>query len=120
MEKIGWIGTCHGEVHVPACPEEGLDVSVHNQTKERRHLCRQGAAGSTPGGRAAQSDIIFTMVGEPADVEQSSGGGGIWNASARRRHRGYDTSSHPWPQRIYKEAKGKSVSSLDAPVSGVM
>jgi 3-hydroxyisobutyrate dehydrogenase len=123
MEKIGWIGT--GVMGKSMCLhvlKKGYGVSVHNQTKEKTDdLCRQGAVWfDTPGDVAAQSDIIFTMVGEPADVEQVVlGGGGILERIRPGAVIVDMTTSEPsLAQRIYKEAKGKSVSSLDAPVSG--
>ena len=74
MERIGWIGT--GVMGKSMCLhvlKKGYGVSVHNQTKEKTDdLCRQGAAWfDTPGDVAAQSDIVFTMVGEPADVAEA-------------------------------------------------
>jgi len=123
MERIGWIGT--GVMGKSMCLhvlKKGYDVSVHNQTKEKTDdLCRQGAAWfDTPGDVAAQSDVVFTMVGDPADVEQVVlGGGGILERIRPGAVIVDMTTSEPsLAQRIYKEATGKSVSSLDAPVSG--
>ena len=77
MERIGWIGT--GVMGKSMCLhvlKKGYAVSVHNQTKEKTDdLCRQGAAWfDTPGDVAAQSDIVFTMVGVPVSCVDGGSG----------------------------------------------
>lgn len=73
MERIGWIGT--GVMGKSMCMhilKKGYAVSVYNLTKAKADdLCRLGAVWcDSPGAAAAQSDMIFSMVGEPPDVEQ--------------------------------------------------
>jgi 3-hydroxyisobutyrate dehydrogenase len=123
MKKIGWIGT--GVMGKSMCIhilKNGYPLSVYNRTKEKAgELCSQGAAWlATPGDVAAASDVTFTMVGEPADVEQVIlGKGGVLERSRPGSVIVDMTTSEPsLARRIYEEAKGKSVSSLDAPVSG--
>jgi len=123
MEKIGWIGT--GVMGKSMCIhilKKGYPLSVYNRTKEKAgELCSQGAAWlATPGDVAAASDVTFTMVSEPADVEQVIlGRGGVLERSRPGSVIVDMTTSEPsLARRIYEEAKGKSVSSLDAPVSG--
>ncbi len=123
MEKIGWIGT--GVMGKSMCIhilKKGYPLSVYNRTKEKAgELCSQGAAWlATPGDVAAASDVTFTMVSEPADVEQVIlGKGGVMERSRPGSVIVDMTTSEPsLARRIYEEAKGKSVSSLDAPVSG--
>jgi 3-hydroxyisobutyrate dehydrogenase len=123
MKKIGWIGT--GVMGKSMCIhilKKGYPLSVYNRTKEKAgELCNQGAAWlATPGDVAAASDVTFTMVGEPADVEQVIlGKGGALERSRPGSVIVDMTTSEPsLARRIYEEAKGKSVSSLDAPVSG--
>jgi 3-hydroxyisobutyrate dehydrogenase len=123
MKKIGWIGT--GVMGKSMCIhilKNGYPLSVYNRTKEKAgELCKEGAAWlATPGDVAAASDVTFTMVGEPADVEQVILGKGGVLARSRPGSVIVDmTTSEPsLARRIYEEAKGKSVSSLDAPVSG--
>jgi 3-hydroxyisobutyrate dehydrogenase len=95
---------------------------VYNRTKEKSgELCSQGANWlATPGDVAAASDVTFTMVGEPADVEQVIlGKGGVLERSLPGSVIVDMTTSEPsLARRIYEEATGKYVSSLDAPVSG--
>jgi 3-hydroxyisobutyrate dehydrogenase len=102
--------------------KKGYQLSVYNRTKEKAgELCKEGANWlSTPGDVAAASDVTFTMVGEPADVEQVIlGKGGVLERSRPGSVIVDMTTSEPsLARRIYEEAKGKSVSSLDAPVSG--
>jgi 3-hydroxyisobutyrate dehydrogenase len=123
MKKIGWIGT--GVMGKSMCIhilKKGYALSVYNRTREKTgELCSQGANWlATPGDVAAASDVTFTMVGEPADVEQVIlGKGGVLERSRPGLVIVDMTTSEPsLARRIYEAAKGKSVSSLDAPVSG--
>ncbi len=123
MKKIGWIGT--GVMGKSMCLhilKKGYSLSVYNRTKEKAgELCSQGAAWfDTPGDVAAASDVTFTMVGEPSDVERVIlGKGGVLQRSRPGSAIVDMTTSEPSLARgIYEEAKRKSVSSLDAPVSG--
>ena len=123
MKKIGWIGT--GVMGKSMCVhilKKGYALSVYNRTREKGgELCKEGANWlATPGDVAAASDVTFTMVGEPADVEQVIlGKGGVLERSRPGSVIVDMTTSEPsLARRIYEEAKGKSVSSLDAPVSG--
>ena len=123
MKKIGWIGT--GVMGKSMCMhilKKGYALSVYNRTKEKTgELCSHGAAWlATPGDVAAASDVTFTMVGEPADVEQVIlGKGGVLEQSRPGSVIVDMTTSEPsLARQIYEEAKGKYVSSLDAPVSG--
>lgn len=123
MKKIGWIGT--GVMGKSMCThilKKGYALSVYNRTREKAgELCKEGASWlATPGDVAAASDVTFTMVGEPPDVEQVIlGKGGVLERSRPGTVIVDMTTSEPsLARRIYEEAKGRSVSSLDAPVSG--
>lgn len=123
MEKIGWIGTgVMGRSMALHVLKSGHPVSVFNRSRENANdLCREGAAWcDTPGEVAAWSDIVFTMVGEPSDVEAVILGKEGVLAGIRSGSVIVDmTTSEPsLARRIYEEAKAKSVFSLDAPVSG--
>ncbi|PKN36158.1 MAG: oxidoreductase [Deltaproteobacteria bacterium HGW-Deltaproteobacteria-19] len=123
MERIGWIGTgVMGRSMVLHVLQGGHPVSVFNRSRDKADdPCRQGAAWcETPGEVAARSDIVFTMVGEPSDVEEVILGGDGVLARIRKGSVIVDmTTSEPsLAVRIYGEAKAKSVFSLDAPVSG--
>jgi len=123
MKSIGWIGT--GVMGKSICKhilKKGYALALYNRTREKaRELCKEGANWlATPGDVAAASDVTFTMVGEPADVEQVIlGKGGVLERSRPGALIVDMTTSEPSLARlIYEEAKSKSVSSLDAPVSG--
>jgi 3-hydroxyisobutyrate dehydrogenase len=123
MERIGWIGT--GVMGKSMCLhllEKGFPLTVSNRTKEKAaDLCRRGAVWcKTPAEVAAASDIVFTMVGEPADVEQVilSTEGALANMAPGSVIVDMTTSEPSLACRIYAAAKTRSVSSLDAPVSG--
>ena len=123
MERIGWIGT--GVMGKSMCRhilKKGYPVSVHNRTKDKADdLCRGGAEWlDTPGDVASRSDVVFTMVGGPADVEAVIlGKDGVLERIGPGSVIVDMTTSEPsLARRIYAEAKSRSVSSLDAPVSG--
>ncbi len=123
MERIGWIGT--GVMGKSMCMhilKKGYAVSLHNRARAKADdLCRMGAVWcDSPGDVAAQSDIVFSMVGEPPDVAQVIlGKGGVLEQIQPGAVIVDMTTSEPsLAQRIYTEATCKSVASLDAPVSG--
>lgn len=71
--RIGWIGT--GVMGLSMCQHlmaQGGTFAVHNRTQAKaKPLLEQGAIWcDTPAAVASQSDIIFTMVGYPNDVER--------------------------------------------------
>jgi len=122
-EKIGWIGT--GVMGNSMCGhliDAGYEVSVYNRTKEKTlELINKGASWcSNPMEVAQNSDIIFTIVGFPKDVEVVYLGeqGILKNIKEGAIVVDMTTSEPSLAQKIYEEAKKKGVSSIDAPVSG--
>ncbi len=122
-KKIGWIGT--GVMGKSMCAhilKAGYKVSVYNRTKEKsKELVDKGAIWcSNPKDVAEKSDIVFTIVGFPHDVEEVYfGDNGILKSIKNNSIIVDMTTSEPsLAQRIYNEAKKIGVSSLDAPVSG--
>ena len=121
--RIGWIGT--GVMGSSMCGHlmsAGYQAVVYNRTREKsKALIDRGAreAGS-PGEVAAQSDVIFTIVGYPRDVREVTLGANGTLAEARPGSVLVDmTTSEPALAReIYEAAKAKGVQSVDAPVSG--
>src|SRR5260370_42532433 len=71
---MGWIGS--GVMGASMCGHllaKGFAVPVYNRTREKSEpLPARGARGA-PGPRevAQASDVVFTMVGYPADVRQT-------------------------------------------------
>ncbi len=124
MDKhIGWIGT--GVMGKSMCAQilnAGYSVSVYNRTKEKaKELIDNGAIWcSSPKEVAEKSDIVFTIVGFPHDVEDVYlGENGILRSIKNGSIVVDMTTSEPsLAQKIYEEAKKKGVSSIDAPVSG--
>jgi 3-hydroxyisobutyrate dehydrogenase len=102
--------------------DAGYALHVFNRTRERAEpLVAHGARWhDSPGDVAAASDVVVTMVGYPRDVEAIYlGPGGI----VERARPGailvdMTTSSPALAERIAREAQTRSVSALDAPVSG--
>ena len=121
--KIGWIGT--GVMGKSMCGhllEVGHQLSVYNRTKEKAlELVNNGASWcQNPMEVAQNSDVIFTIVGFPKDVEEVYlGEKGILNGVKKGDIIIDMTTSEPsLAHKIYELAKAKSVSSIDAPVSG--
>ena len=122
-QKIGWIGT--GVMGKSMCShviKDGYNVSVYNRTKKKTEdLIKMGATWrSNPEEVAENSDIIFTIVGYPKDVEEVYfGEKGIMEGIKPNSIIVDMTTSEPTlAQRIYQQAKKKQSFSIDAPVSG--
>jgi len=121
--RVGWIGT--GVMGKSMCAhilKAGYNVSVYNRTKEKaKELIEGGAVWcSNPKEVAEKSDIVFTIVGFPHDVEDVYlGENGVLKAIKKGTIIVDMTTSEPsLAQRVYEEAKKIGVSSIDAPVSG--
>ena len=121
--RVGWIGT--GVMGKSMCAhilKAGYNVSVYNRTKEKaKELIDMGAVWcSNPKEVAEKSDIVFTIVGFPHDVEDVYlGENGVLKAIKKGSIIVDMTTSEPsLAQRVYEEAKKIGVSSIDAPVSG--
>ena len=123
METIGWIGT--GVMGASMClhiQKAGYKIYVYNRTKSKaEELIKNGAVWcDTPKEVASNSDIVFTIVGFPKDVEEVYlGQEGVLQGIKNGAIIVDMTTSEPTlAQKIYEEAKKKNVSSIDAPVSG--
>lgn len=121
--RIGWIGT--GVMGRSMCAHllaAGCPVRVHTRTREKAaDLLAKGAAwAATPRDAAAASEVIFSMVGFPADVEQVILGpdGALAGAKAGSVLVDMTTSQPSLAVRIHAAAATKGVAALDAPVSG--
>jgi 3-hydroxyisobutyrate dehydrogenase len=122
-EEIGWIGT--GVMGKSMCAhllKAGYSVSVYNRTKSKaEELINNGAIWcSNPKEVAERGNIIFTIVGFPNDVKEVYlGDNGILQGAKKGSIIVDMTTSEPsLAQEIYKRAKLKEISSIDAPVSG--
>ena len=122
-KNVGWIGT--GVMGRSMClhlVEAGYTAFVYNRTKAKaQDLLSAGAAWcESPFEVARNSDCVFTIVGYPADVEEVVLGerGVLAGVKAGSILVEMTTSEPTLAKRIYEEAMSKSVSALDAPVSG--
>jgi len=123
MKKIGWVGTgvmgLSMAGHIQAA---GYEIYVYNRTKESASsLIKNGAIWcNSPADVAENSDLVFTMVGLPSDVEQVyMGEKGIFSASGSPNIVVDMTTSQPsLAQTIASISEEKGIESLDAPVSG--
>ncbi|OQO70884.1 oxidoreductase [Enterococcus villorum] len=121
--KLGFIGTgVMGSAIVFHLMNAGHEVTVYNRTKSKTdELIKNGARwADTPKEVAKDSEVIFSMVGYPQDVEEIYyGDAGIFAADVKDRILIDLTTSTPTlAEKIAKTAKEKGAKALDAPVSG--
>lgn len=121
--KIGFIGTgVMGNSLVKHLLEEGHEVSIYTRTSSKaQNLLEAGAKWQdSPKFVAADSEVIFTMVGYPSDVEEIYFGeeGIINNAKEGTVLVDMTTSKPELARDIFKAALQKGLAALDAPVSG--
>jgi 3-hydroxyisobutyrate dehydrogenase len=121
--KLGWIGTgVMGNAMCGHLIAAGHQLSIYNRTKIKAdNLVAKGAAWcASPHEVAKNSDIVFSIVGFPPDVESVLLGEHGVLAGARPGMIMVDmtTSSPELARTVFAEAGKRSVSALDAPVSG--
>jgi 3-hydroxyisobutyrate dehydrogenase len=121
--KIGWIGT--GVMGRSMCGhliDAGYPATVFNRSPEKtRDLIAKGAElAESPRQVAERSDVVFTIVGFPADVESVILGsdGVLAGSSAGMTIVDMTTSQPSLAETIAARAAEKGVASIDAPVSG--
>lgn len=121
--RIGFIGTgVMGKSIVKHFLAKGHEVMVYNRTKSKSdELVVQGAIWQeTPAEVTNASEIIFSMVGYPSDVEEIYyGANGIFSVEVKDKILVDLTTSTPTlAEKIYQTAKKEGAAALDAPVSG--
>ncbi len=123
MTRVGWIGT--GVMGRSMCGhllEAGHEATVYTRTEERAApLLERGATWAcSPAEVAAASEVVFTIVGFPADVREVVLGPDGVLAGAREGSVLVDmTTSEPsLAVEIHEAAAGGGEAALDAPVSG--
>ena len=121
--RVGWIGT--GVMGPSMCGHvlaAGYAVSVFNRTQAKlKPLLEKGATAATsPAEVAANSDVVFTIVGYPADVRSVVlGPQGLLSAAKPGSVLVDMTTSQPsLAVQIFQAAQAKGVHAVDAPVSG--
>ncbi len=121
--KIGFIGTgVMGRSMAHHLLDADYQLNVYNRTKEKADsLVEKGAVWKdSPAEIATSSDLIFTIVGYPEDVEEVYfGEDGIFqNLTANKIVVDMTTSIPALAQKISEKAREKGAYALDAPVSG--
>lgn len=121
--KLGWIGTgVMGNAMCSHLMDAGHQLWVHNRTKAKaENLLARGAQWCEgPQEVAEHVDIVFSMVGFPADVAQVLLGqqGLLEKLDPGAVLVDMTTSSPDLARTVYETAKKHGVASLDAPVSG--
>jgi len=121
--RIGWIGTgVMGRWMCQHAMAKGYASTVYNRSREKvQPLLDLGATyADSPKQVAANSDVIFAIVGFPKDVREVFLGsdGALAGAKAGSILVDMTTSEPSLAKEIYEAAKAKGVASLDAPVSG--
>jgi 3-hydroxyisobutyrate dehydrogenase len=121
--KIGWIGTgVMGRSMCSHLMDAGYKLTIFNRSSEKtRDLVAHGAALATsPQQVAQQSEVVFTIVGFPEDVESVIlGNEGVLTGSSTGMTIVDMTTSRPsLAETIATRAAELGVASIDAPVSG--
>lgn len=121
--KLGFIGTgVMGGAIAAHLLDAGHELVVYNRTKAKTDaLIAKGATwAGTPAEVAEQSDIIFSMVGYPTDVEDIYfGKKGVFSTlSAGKTVVDMTTSTPTLAEKIAARAEALKAHALDAPVSG--
>ena len=121
--RVGWIGT--GVMGQSMCGHllaAGYPTTVYSRTREKAEPLLAAGAGwaESPRAVAGASDIVFTMVGFPADVRQVYfSEDGILPATRSGMLLVDMTTTEPTLAcEIHQQAKAKGANSVDAPVSG--
>ncbi len=123
VTRIGWIGT--GVMGSSMCGHliaAGYQTTVFNRTESKvAPLVQAGArAVSSPRAVAEAADVIFSIVGFPADVRAITLGeeGTLAGAAKGSVLVDMTTSEPALAVEIAQQAAARGVGSLDAPVSG--
>jgi 3-hydroxyisobutyrate dehydrogenase len=121
--RVGWIGT--GVMGSSMCGhvlDAGYLLTVFTRSRERAEpLLERGAAWvGSPAEVAAASDVVFSIVGYPADVREVILGsdGVLAGATPGAVVVDMTTSEPALAVEIAAAAKAKGVDAIDAPVSG--
>jgi 3-hydroxyisobutyrate dehydrogenase len=121
--NIGWIGTgVMGNAMCAHLINAGHRLFVYNRSRSKaENLVAKGAIWcDTPAAVAHEGQVVFSIVGFPSDVESVMMGEQGVMAGSKPGTVLVDmtTSSPALARKVYDAAKKKSVSALDAPVSG--
>lgn len=121
--RLGWIGVgVMGHSMAGRLLAAGFPVTLFSRRRSSAEplLARGAAWAESPAAVAAASDVVFTMVGHPADVRAVVlGPDGVLAAAAPGTILVDHTTSAPeLAEEIAARAVERGIASLDAPVSG--
>lgn len=123
MSSVGWIGT--GVMGASMCGHllaAGHEVTVTSRTKAKASALLEAGArwAATPADVAAESDVVFAMVGLPSEVRAVVLGpdGALAGARAGSLLIDTSTSGPALAAEIAAVAAERGVHALDAPVTG--
>ena len=121
--RLGWIGTgVMGQSMAGHLLDAGFGLTVFTRTRSKAEslLCRGATWADTPAALARASDVVFTMVGSPADVRGVVLGeaGVLASIPPGGILVDHTTSDPALAVEIADEARQRGAWSLDAPVSG--
>lgn len=122
-QKIGFIGVgVMGASIVKHLLKDGYEVNVYNRTKSKAdEVVSLGAIWQdTTKAVTIESDIVFTIVGYPKDVEEVyySEDGIFAGATSEKILVDMTTSTPSLAQKIFATGRERKIEVLDAPVSG--
>ncbi|OMP66229.1 NAD(P)-dependent oxidoreductase [Domibacillus epiphyticus] len=123
MQKVGFIGTGVMGKHMAShIQKAGYPLFIYTRTRSKANdLLEAGAMWcETPAELASKTNIVFTIIGEPKDVEQVyMGKDGLFEGGHPGQVMIDMTTSKPsLAKTLYQKGKEKGIAVLDAPVSG--
>ncbi|MCA9104210.1 MAG: NAD(P)-dependent oxidoreductase [Planctomycetales bacterium] len=121
--RIGWIGTgVMGRSMCGHLVQAGYQVTVTNRTRAKAEELEKAGArwAETPQAVARESDVVFSIVGFPADVEEVLLGdsGALSGLGPGGIVVDMTTSRPELAVRVATAARAQGAHSIDAPVSG--
>src|SRR5262245_49138225 len=121
--QVGFIGLGTMGAHMARnCQGGGFKLVVNDLRRDAAapHLAKGAIWANTPRAVAEQSDVIFTSLPEPPDVEKVALGADGLLAGIKRGAAWFDlsTNSPSMVKRLSAAFAGKGAHMLDAPVSG--
>lgn len=122
-QRTGFIGTGVMGKHMAShLQKAGYPLFIYTRTKSKAaDLLEAGAEWcETPAELASKTDIVFTIIGEPQDVEQVylDKTGLFAGGKAGQVMIDMTTSKPSLAKELYEKAKERNIHVLDAPVSG--
>jgi 3-hydroxyisobutyrate dehydrogenase len=120
---VGWVGTgVMGRWMCQHLMDRGYKATVYNRSRDKaKPLLDAGADwADSPRKVAERSDVVFAIVGFPADVREVFLGaqGALGGSRPGTALVDMTTSEPSLAREIYEAAKARGVAAVDAPVSG--